>query len=169
MNKLVDLIGKVFGRWTVISHSHVTRTKSNSTVHHWNCKCDCGTERSVRGDSLTRGHTKSCGCINKQLAKHHPSWKGHEDISASLWKQFKWGAKSRKLVFTITIEEAWRLFQKQKGRCAFTGMELKFPKDARDVSANASIDRINSKKGYTIDNVQWVDKRINFMKYTLLC
>lgn len=32
------------------------------------------------------------------------------------------------------------------------------------VPQTASVDRIDSTKGYTPDNVQWVDKRINFMK-----
>jgi hypothetical protein len=167
MNKLVNLSGKKFGRWNVISHSHVTRTKSNSTVHHWNCKCDCGIYRVVRGDSLTRQHTKSCGCINKQVGKKHPTWKGYEDISATLWKQYQWSAKTRKLPFTVTIEDAWSIFKKQDGRCAFTGLTLSFPKDARDTTSNASIDRVDSSQGYVKDNIQWVDKRINFMKYTL--
>jgi hypothetical protein len=28
----------------------------------WVCRCDCGTERVVLGNSLLRGHTTSCGC-----------------------------------------------------------------------------------------------------------
>ena len=31
-------------------------------------------------------------------------------------------------------------------------------------ATTASLDRIDSKKGYTIDNVQWVYKKINMMK-----
>jgi hypothetical protein len=167
MNKRMDLTGKKFGRWSVISYAHMTRTKHGSTVHHWKCKCECGTERFVRTDSLTRKGTKSCGCINKQTGRNHPTWKGYEDISASFWKQYEWSAKTRKLLFTVTIKDAWKIFQKQKGCCAFTGLKLTFPKDARDITSNASLDRIDSSKGYEKDNIQWVDKRINFMKYTL--
>jgi len=31
----------------------------------------------------------------------------------------------------------------------------------------ASLDRINSSKGYTLDNVQWVHKTVNIMKQGL--
>ena len=35
------------------------------------------------------------------------------------------------------------------------------------VDITASLDRIDSLKGYTEDNVQWVHKHINFMKGSL--
>jgi len=42
MGKSIDLIGKKFGRLTVIK-----RVYPNSKSRHivWLCKCDCGTER----------------------------------------------------------------------------------------------------------------------------
>lgn len=52
-----DLVGMRFGRWTVISQ---TDDIGNGTM--WNCRCDCGTEKAVRGWQLTGGDTKSCGC-----------------------------------------------------------------------------------------------------------
>lgn len=27
----------------------------------WNCRCDCGNEKTSRGDALKNGYTKSCG------------------------------------------------------------------------------------------------------------
>jgi len=32
-------------------------------------KCDCGTEKVVDEQSLLRGHTKSCGCFNRELQR----------------------------------------------------------------------------------------------------
>jgi hypothetical protein len=61
---LHDLTGQRFGRLTVIR-----RVESD---HHrqtrWLCRCDCGVEREVRGRSLRSGHTKSCGCFQREMA-----------------------------------------------------------------------------------------------------
>lgn len=167
MNKLRDLTGKMFGKLIVIKHSHITKTKYNSSVHHWECKCECGNFTIVRGDCLYRNITKSCGCIKNNSTKHSKTWKGYEDISATLFKQIKWSAQERKIQFELNMSQLWDLYINQNKKCALSGIELNFPKSALDTSSNASLDRINSNKGYTIDNVQWVDKRINFMKYTL--
>ena len=32
----------------------------------WKCRCDCGNEIIVAGADLRRGHTKSCGCYNRE-------------------------------------------------------------------------------------------------------
>lgn len=34
----------------------------------WLCKCDCGNDVVVFGSNLGRGHTMSCGCLNKEVA-----------------------------------------------------------------------------------------------------
>lgn len=60
MSKLIDLTGQKFGRLTVIEkYGKDTPTK-------WLCKCDCGNVCVVVGNSLKRGLTKSCGCIQKE-------------------------------------------------------------------------------------------------------
>lgn len=58
MSKLQDLTGLRFGRLVV---KCIDRNKKKPT--RWICKCDCGNEISVMGQSLKNGHTKSCGCI----------------------------------------------------------------------------------------------------------
>lgn len=54
----------------------------------------------------------------------------------------------------------------QDGRCAFTNLILGFaPKYRNDLQLQtASLDRIDSSKGYVKNNVQWVHKTINIMK-----
>jgi hypothetical protein len=167
MNKLINLTGKSFGKLLVTGHSHVTKTKHNSSVHHWVCKCKCGNTTIVRGDCLTLKGTMSCGCLRNREGKESKTWKGYEEISATLWRQIKLGAKNRNIFFNLKIKDIWELYLKQDKKCNLSGINLTFPKNALDISSNASLDRIDSSKGYVISNVQWVDKRINFMKTTL--
>jgi len=63
MGKSVDLVGKTFGRWTVLR-----RAPNKGGQAMWACLCNCGIERGVAGSSLRRGISKSCGCLCKELA-----------------------------------------------------------------------------------------------------
>ena len=77
------------------------------------------------------------------------------------------GARQRELPLTITIEEAWTQFLAQDRRCALTGVRLTFGDGVRDPARTASLDRIDSSKGYVLGNFQWVSKPINRMKWDL--
>lgn len=61
-NKKKDLLGKVFGKLTVIEYMGPDE-KNNTFL--WRCKCECGGETITRTSSLTSGKTKSCGCLRK--------------------------------------------------------------------------------------------------------
>ena len=46
---------------------------------HFVCLCDCGNTKTIYKNSVTLGHTKSCGCIANNLAssrmkKRNPMW-----------------------------------------------------------------------------------------------
>lgn len=63
----IDITGQKFNHWTVLK-----REKNNSNGDAmWLCECDCEnhTQKIVKGSSLRRGHSKSCGCIKKEIAK----------------------------------------------------------------------------------------------------
>ena len=62
-SNLKDLVGQKFGLLTVIAKDKTEKTLNGSTKIYWKCKCDCGNEIIVRGNSLQSGNTKSCGCI----------------------------------------------------------------------------------------------------------
>jgi hypothetical protein len=62
----------------------------------------------------------------------------------------------------------WDKFLQQNRKCVLTGIELKMPiKNQYKIYGTASLDRTDSKLGYTIDNTQWVLSEINLMKLDL--
>jgi hypothetical protein len=57
----VDETGNRYSKLVVLS-----RAENDITgCAQWLCLCDCGNESVVRGSLLRDGHTKSCGCIQK--------------------------------------------------------------------------------------------------------
>jgi hypothetical protein len=134
--------------------------KSKNGTHKWLCQCKCGNEAVVTTPQLKSGKTKSCGCYKKRKKSEHHLWKGYCDISGRLVSEIRLRAKKKGLAFTIDAKFLWELLQKQDSRCALSGTHI-------NIDNNASVDRINSKKGYTKNNVWWVDKDINKMKMDL--
>lgn len=64
----------------------------------------------------------------------------------------------------ITIDDVADLYEKQKGKCALTGWDITFPEFGHHSSFSCSIDRIQNKSGYTKENIQLVDGRLNMIK-----
>lgn len=62
MRKPKELTGQRIGRLVVLSKSNEKYGRQSI----WQCKCDCGSLVSVRACHLTSGHTKSCGCLQKE-------------------------------------------------------------------------------------------------------
>ena len=76
-----SLSGAVFGRLLV--KDEVPALEKSTGARRWNCVCQCGTELTVLQHSLVRGHTNSCGCLQRELTGErargvsgpaHPSW-----------------------------------------------------------------------------------------------
>ena len=60
----IDLTGKKFGRLTVIKR--VGSNKKRQAL--WLCKCKCGKLTKTSTYSLKSGKTKSCGCLQREIA-----------------------------------------------------------------------------------------------------
>lgn len=59
---LIDLTGKQFGRWTVLSRAEDYVDPRGKKWPMWLCQCECGTVKPVSGASLRAGESLSCGC-----------------------------------------------------------------------------------------------------------
>lgn len=81
------------------------------------------------------------------------------------------GAKDRSVktgkCFSLTLDYLLRLWEKQNGMCALSGMNMTFELKEGRIPTNVSIDKIDSSGGYTEDNVQLVCMACNQIKSDL--
>jgi hypothetical protein len=132
--------------------------------------CDCGKELTYKKKDSWKNAIKnnsmcpSCRTIQNNKLPHrskkgsnNPAWRGYKDVPGKVLSKLKRGADSRDILFQISIEDIQNCLEKQNHKCALTGWDVSF-KD------NASVDRIDSDKDYTVDNIQIVDKRVNMLK-----
>lgn len=169
-NKLVVVIktGMRFGSWTIVDENDFRIVEKNKE-RIYKVKCDCGTESYVRVTFLTSGRSLGCKfCRNRRIHIEPKRDTFVGDIPKSVMTAILHKAKERNLVIEIDQEYLWEVFCKQLGECAFTRIPLSFGKSYCDTEGRtASLDRIDSSKGYIKGNVQWVHKEINRMKGNL--
>lgn len=139
----------------------------------YKCECVCGNiiyrTKSYLNLRSKTNQIMSCGCQHPSkinCGKKNKRWRGYGDISGYYFTETKLNAKERGLEFTITIEDMWNIYLKQDKKCALTKIPIFFKDSQRraTIEQTASIDRIDSDKGYTPDNIQVVHKDVNRMK-----
>ena len=112
-------------------------------------------------ESLRLG--KLCkACSNKQVSNCHRGW--YRGIRVSWFNQFKAGAETRGLTWELTMDDVADVYEKQDQKCALTDDSIAFPEVGIPQKALASIDRIDSSKGYVQGNIQLVTRKVNMMK-----
>lgn len=161
-----EVAGKQIGSFTVLSMS---KRRQHGRIM-WICQCICGKTCEVAASNLHSGHIKSCGCLKGVLQRKQSelAGKSYKEITGNYWGHIQASAALRSLEFKVTPKEAWELWERQQGKCALSGQTLTFQGNKRKTQAGtASLDRIDSSKGYLHGNIQWVHKRINVMKSNL--
>ena len=67
MTQPVDMVGRVYGRLTVLGYLNSYHGK-----RIYACVCACGTKKAINGYNIRSGMTKSCGCAAvEQVAALH--------------------------------------------------------------------------------------------------
>ena len=111
------------------------------------------------GASLMEQPCKKCS--NKT---NHPS--GMVGAVRLAWfESFSKSAISRGYSWNLTPEELNEMHEEQDGLCALSGLSIGWSKVGWEHSA--SIDRLDNDKGYFLDNIQLVHKKINMMRGSL--
>lgn len=149
---LIDLVGKKFGRWTVLSFCCQDKNKNS----RWKCICECGNEALVLRWSLMSGSSKSCGCLNRDvhsaLAKHGQSKRGNPTAEYTAWAHMKQRCRNpeNKQYYQyggrgITVCDRW-----------FDSFEAFFEDMGKKPSPDHSLDRFPNNNGnYESGNCAW--------------
>ena len=132
-------------------------------IRLWVCRCVCGKEIIARTGELNSGYRRHCGCKSHGTGAQSKRWTGYGELPGSYWSQVCRHARIRHLNVSATIKDAWNLFLAQDRKCALSGVRLFF----RARGSTASLDRKNFRRGYTPDNIQWVHKDLNKMKWSM--
>lgn len=177
-----ELIGQKWGRLTIVggydTSGHITASgKKQTTVM---CDCECGTKnKKIVLIHLTQGHTKSCGCLAREVRSQNGKKVGEK---FGLLTKYSLVERSARSLFkdymkrhdgSLTFVDFFALTQQP---CFYCGLE---PRQKYSISRKHrgteesefvynGLDRIDSNKGYDLDNVVPCCKACNFAKHTSL-
>lgn len=177
MARFKDRTGDKHGRLTVISHSG----KDHRNKHLWLCLCECGNEKVVVGDNLSSGKSNSCGCLKTEfLARRGNQYGLYEDREVALLKvqysHLKRRNKLKGFSDVISLDEFCAI---SKSPCKYCGLEyskeiedrLNESKKQKRLSDHVlkcnGVDRVDSSKGYTVENSVACCKYCNTAKNTM--
>jgi len=163
VNKLNDLTGRIFDRWTVIRRSE---NRYNKTF--WLCECNCNkkTKRDVSGSDLIAGKSTSCGCISeeksiilfKSMSKHnmcgtklYGKWSSMKDrcLNPNNPAYINYGGRG------ISICDSW--LNEENGFINFyNDLNDSYIKHCEEYGAEeTTIDRIDNDGNYCVENIRW--------------
>lgn len=153
------MLNKTYGEWTVID----TKNVGDSRHYKVSCRCSCsGSIFKIDVDNLLSGKTHCCRKCSGMRGNSNPAWKGFEEIPFQMFGILVKGARERNIDVNITISDLYDAWKMQDGKCAISGIPIKI--GSKKFVGTASVDRKNSKIGYTKANIQFVHKDINRMK-----
>lgn len=164
----LNLTGYKFGRLTVVKLSEHRVHKGH---RYWECICECGGTACTTTGALKSGHTRSCGCIQKEesakalaITKDKPL---RDTAIMTMFHRYKLGATNRNLDFNLTLTELTLLAESNCFYCN-ESRSSEYRSSAKNkvgqVHNLMGIDRTDSSKGYFYENCRPCCKDCNFAK-----
>lgn len=134
--------GTRYGKLTIV-REHPERA---SRYIAWVCLCDCGNTTVVTGGHLRSGNTKSCGCQRGKNVKDD----GQRSAFNRLYSRYKGRAVERGTLFELSKDEFRNLIVQS---CYYCGKEPSLvAKRSKSRFLYSGIDRVDSSRGYIVDN-----------------
>ncbi len=154
-----DLTGQKFGKLTAVKF-----TGSNKYGYQWLCECECGNSKIVSIARLHSGRTTDCGCRPGGLEKGVSAFR-------RIYYRYISGAKKRGLEFLITEAQFRELTKRNCHYCGCKPAQVNGEDRVNSRSHGAyiynGIDRVDSNKGYAVDNCVPCCGTCNYMKRAL--
>lgn len=151
--------GEIIDNFTIVKYVFIPELhKSKIKI-----RCKCGKECLIKPSNLNNKVCTKCNPRKFSIENH--SYLGTKNIPKTYFTSVKSSAKSKNRDFSIDIEYLEEIFVKQNKKCIYSGLSISLNGKGRE--STASLDRIDSSKGYIKGNVQWVHKTINKMKLDL--
>lgn len=145
--------------------------------------CNIPFEKAIseikRTEAKGRKHYCSLTCLGEANTENLGEWLGKPQISHlrsnnqrdkyTGFREFIRRAKQRKNLGDLTLDDLFEQWNKQNGKCPYTGIELKLPQARKrhQLFEMASLDRVDSSKPYEKNNVVFVSTPINYMKNSM--
>ena len=162
--------GETFGSLTVVRHFRDKPYGSLGKFYEeWEVVCSCGNVFTTNKSHIVRGQMGCNQCYGeKTRGSDSVHWKGGKYVTGYFISKVKQRLvrPSKTLVYDLSIEFLDNLYELQDKRCALSGLPISFENVASNTTeeCSASLDRVDSSKGYTEDNVQFIHKIVNVMK-----
>jgi len=167
------------------------RSTKNKT-HHCSTKCsgvtsskrqtkkvcrtcsNCGKEIFYKKSHSNKIVNPTCSrlCMSQYRSKYYVGYKNTncknftalEKVFHNRVTDIKKRAENKKLEFDLTKEDLIKLYNSNGGKCHYTNLPMSLEKKGMPKYNTMSVDRIDSTKGYTIDNVVLCLFSINMLK-----
>lgn len=126
-------------------------------------QCECGTTKWVQANELTNPNRnfKCAKCAAKERGAAQAERNGKVgELTLTRFTKLQRSAEKRNIEFLVSLEYLSNLFESQNHTCAITGRQI----NSLD---EASLDRIDSSRGYIEGNVQWTTYQANVSKHIM--